>query len=308
MEKSQEYIGVDMNSLTKVDAIKKRKIDISDKQNIETHNSCTLITKASRKQNEESVSSEEGMYLSGNDQIYCVSKVVYSNDILNNNKLIYKAYNLFGVDAINLLFELGEDQDIAEQILLVAEEIGTEKVLKIFFGDEVKPSNSEASQIEKQELTIKTQDEQILAIITKIEAVIGKEALAELTGWHKYFLKALSNNPFSSSATKIIQAIGNLVSNLEEWLNFGAAYEDIDIDNQVAIIISQLEHMFDFVASGITHVGLPPRYPHFDPDDYYGGGSGGNSGNDLYNIEGENNNIDFSSLFVGQNTTNTYDL
>ena len=50
---------------------------------------------------------------------------------------------------------------------------------------------------------------------------------------------------------------------------------------------------------------MPPRRHDFDPDDYYGGGSGGSGDSD-----GSNNNVgDYDqsnpvlTLFVGQNTT-----
>lgn len=154
--------------------------------------------------------------------------------------------------------------------------------------------------INEQENTLSTQDEQTLETITKIEAIIGKEALDEITGWHQYISKALSNNPLSSSATKVIKIIGSLINNLEEWLNFSSLYEGKDIENQVTIIITQLEHWMDFVSSGITYIGLPPRYPDFDPDyDFGGGGSSG--GNDNSHSDQSSGNLFLP--FAGNTTT-----
>ena len=149
----------------------------------------------------------------------------------------------------------------------------------------------------------KAQDYKTLETITKIEAIISKNALAEIVGWHQYVMKALSNNSLSKYATQVIQAVGNLVNNLKEWLDFGSICESIDVEDHVTIILNQLEHWFDFIASGVAYVGPSPRYPDFDPDDYYGGGSAGNNGGYGYNNENNINDIDFSSLFVGQNLT-----
>jgi hypothetical protein len=232
----------------------------------------------------------------------------YSNLLLNHKELFYEATKING-KIVNDLIELGKDQELAEQILFVIDEIGVEKVLEIFFGNKIKPSDSESIQISEQELLAKTQeDEKLLETIAQIEAVIGKEALAELSGWHKYVSKALSNNHLSKHATTVIEVIGNLLNNLEEWLDFAVTYESIEIDNQVAVILSQLENMFDFVASGITYVGLPPRYPDFDPDDYYGGGSGGSGDNSNIREQSSINDIDFSLLFAGNNSTTMNDL
>jgi hypothetical protein len=237
-------------------------------------------------------------------KILFVTKIVYNNKILNDEMLLHKVKSIANIDIITKLIDLGNDQEIAEQILLAVKDVGIRKVLEIFFGDKIKSSASEVIQIQKRELPTKTQSEYFLETIAKIETFIGKEALVELIGWHQYISKALSNNPLSEHATKVIQTISNLTINLEEWLDFSAIYEDIEIDNQVAIILSQLEGMFDFIASGVTHVGCQPRYPDFDLDDYYGGGSnGGSNGVDDYSAEKDN--IDFSSLFVGQNTTTT---
>lgn len=157
--------------------------------------------------------------------------------------------------------------------------------------------------INEQENTLLIQEEQILETITKIESIIGKEALAEITGWHQYISKALSNNnPLSSSATKVIQIIDSLVNNLEEWLDFGSLYESTDIENQVTIIITQLEHWIDFVASGTTYVGSPPRYPDFDPDYDFGDG-GDSSGGNNDSHSGDQNSISLLLPFAGNTTT-----
>lgn len=120
----------------------------------------------------------------------------------------------------------------------------------------------------------------------------------------------MNNSQSSGHVTKVLQIIASLVNILEEWLDFDIVYENDVLEDQVTITLTQLKHWFDFVASGITHIGLPPRYPDFDPDDYFGGGgSGGSDGDDRYIGEGASNNIDPSSLFAGYNitTTNTED-
>lgn len=235
----------------------------------------------------------------------------YCNYLLNNyqgHKLLELISKNKNIAAFDLFLELGESKSLTEQVLEAIDELGVEKVLEIFFADKIDSSKLDTTESQEQALSAKNQeDAQLLETIAQIEAVIGKEALAKLAGWNQYISKALSNNPFSVHATNVIQAIGNLVSNFEEWLDFGIVYEGIELDNQIAIILAQLENMFDFVASGITNIGLPPRYPDFDPDDYYGGGSAGGDGGN--NGDGSGiNNIDFSSLFAGQNTNATYDL
>jgi hypothetical protein len=190
------------------------------------------------------------------------------------------------------------------QILLTINELGVEKVLEIFFDNKIKALEQNEFQDKTIETLSKSQDDQDLETIVRIEAVIGKETLTKLSGWHQYVSGALSNNPLSGHATKVILAIGNLLNNLEEWLDFGITYESIDVDNQVAIILTQLEHMVDFVASGTTYVGFPPRYPDFDPDDDYGYGGGSSSGDGSGN---DSNGQEFI-LFAGQNVTTHSDI
>lgn len=238
-------------------------------------------------------------------EIYYVTSIKYNNAILNNPHLLQSAFRFYGKESINSLIELGEDKELAEQILLSTDELGTKKVLEIFFENKVDTSEQEEITDTIAAIQIKTQEEKILETITQIEAIIGKEALAEITGWHQYVSKALSKNPLSEHTIKVIQAIGNLANSLEEWLDFGIAYEDIDINNQVVIILAQLEGMFELVASGITYVGFPPRYPDFDPDDYYGGSGGGSSSGDgNWNSPNNEQNAGQLILLVGQNATN----
>jgi hypothetical protein len=221
-------------------------------------------------------------------------KAIYDNSLLNHNHLLTSAYKIAGMKAVNYLLELGQDKEVAEQILLAVDDIGVEKVLEIFFSP-VKTTDLQTTQ---------TQDDKTIETIAKIEAIIGKEALNEITGYYQYVSTALSNNQLSASATKVIHIIGNFVNNLEEWLDFGIAYESIDIDNQVTIILSQLENWFDYVASGQMHIGLPPRYPGFDPDDDFGGGSGGGGQGLIYRGSADiHQNEEDITLFVGQNIT-----
>lgn len=238
-------------------------------------------------------------------EIRYITKFEYyaENLLLSRDELIYEAGQIGGIEAINNFIELGKDKDIAVQILLAAEEFGAKHVLEVLFGDKTQSSELEAIEITEQELFALIQDEQLLETIAKIEKIIGKETLVELSGWHQYVMKALSHNPISKHATQVIHVIGNLVNNLEEWLDFGNICESINVEDQVVIILSQLEHMFDFVASGIPYVGLPPRYPDFDPDYGFSGGSGGSDDNIHNNHQSDINNIDFSSLFVGLNSS-----
>lgn len=236
--------------------------------------------------------------------MYYVTGVKYNNAILNNPNLLKSAFRLYGKEAINLLIELGEDKELAEQILLATKELGAEKVLEIFFKDMVKISQQKESADTISAVQLRAQEDKTLEAIAKIEAIIGKEALAEITGWHKYVSTALSNNPVSSTATKAIHIIDKLVNYLEEWLDFGSSYETVDIETQVTIIISQLENWFDFVASGITFVGLPPRYPGFNPDDDFDGGSGGGGQDLIYGGSVDNHqNEPAVTFFVGLNAT-----
>lgn len=237
--------------------------------------------------------------------VLSVTAIIHDNPILNYPDLLNTAIMMGGKDKakiISHLINLCEDHEIAEQILDAIDALGEEKVLEIFFGNKIKPSDSESVQTSELELITKTQEgDQLLEIIAQIETVIGKEALAEFSGWHQYISKALSSNYLSKHSVTMIRAISNTVNDLEEWLDFAAIYEEIDVDNQVTIILSQLENMFDFLASGITHIGLPPRYPDFDPDDYYGDGGGGSGCN------GRNHNDPSEypiTIFVGQGTVN----
>jgi hypothetical protein len=227
----------------------------------------------------------------------------YNNIILNNPHFLQIAFKFYGKEAINLLIELGEDKDLAEQILLSIDELGTEKLLEIFFGDKVKTSEQEKITNAISVVQLKTQEDQILETIAQIEASIGKEALSEIAEWHQYLSKALSNSPLSVYATKVIQVIGNLVSNLEEWLDYSALYESIDIDNHVTIILSQLEYWVDFAASGHMHIGMPPRHPGFGPDFDPNGGFGGGGQGMIYSGDDGNQDSQPVTLFIGHNAT-----
>lgn len=226
--------------------------------------------------------------------------IQYENEFLNHPTLLNKAYKLIGNEAINPLIKLGSDKDIAEQILLTIDNLGIKEILKIFFEDKIKTVASEVTLVN---------NESILEIIKKIEAIVGKEALVEIRGFYQYVSTALSNNQLSTSAMQVIQIIASLTNNLEEWLDFGSLYESVDIDNQVTIILTQLEHWFDFVASGQMHIGLPPRYPGFDPDYDSNDGSGGEGQGLIYGSDGDNEQREHTAIFfTGLNTTSTFEL
>jgi hypothetical protein len=241
--------------------------------------------------------------------IYYIIDFTYNNKLLNNKNLLSLASKIYGKEALNRLIELGKDKDVAEQILQAHNELGAEKVLEILFDDKVERNKDKSDQVTELEAPVltKTQkDQQTLEAIAKIETIIGKEALAKITGWHQYISAALSNNQLSASATQVIQIMSNLVNNLEEWLDFGSAYESIDINNQVIIILTQLENWFDFTASGITHVGLPPRHPGFGPDFDPNGGFGGGGQGMIYSGDDGNQDYQPVTLFIGHNAT-TFD-
>lgn len=232
-------------------------------------------------------------------EVNCLTDIRYNNPILNNNIILQITFKLYGKENLNLLIKLGEDKVFAEQALILIDKLGEESFLKTLFSDQVKTSKVESQQSKASEITLKINIEEIFKKIVQIEAVIGKEALSELTGWHQFISNALSNNPFSGQAVKVIQIIDNLTNSLEEYLDFGSLYESIDIDTQVTIIYSQLEYWIGFAASGVNYVGLPPRYPGFDPDD--DGGSGGDSSS-----EG-NDSKDINMFLAGQNYTVVHD-
>lgn len=288
---SQEIIGKKrINDLEEEGNNKKNRVEPPKPFNC---NNSEIISKA-QDANESSETDNKDIE---NSVVAFVNDVKYNNQVLNHHNILAKTYRIGGVKAINSLLELSQDKEVAEQILLAVDDIGVEKVLEIFF----RPVKSTDLQTIQQ-----THDEEALETIAKIETIIGKDALTEITGWYKYVSVALSNNPFSASATKVIEIIGSLADNLEEWLDFGIAYESIDVENQITIILSQLEHWFDFVASGTTFVGLPPRYPGFDPDDEPNGGSGGGSSGSqglLASGDNGNQNESVATFFVGLNTT-----
>jgi hypothetical protein len=237
--------------------------------------------------------------------VMMIASIEYTNPLINS-ELLYEAQQIGGVKAINNLIDLGENKDLAEQILLAIDELGVDKVLEIFFGDITKTSESEAVQIEKQEIIIDTHSEQILETIAKIESIIGKEALTEIAGYYQLVSTALSNNPLSNLAAKVLQIMGDLISNLEEYLDLGNLYESIDIDNQVAIILTQLEHWVDFAASGHMHIGMSPRHPGFGPDFDPSGGFGGGGQGMINGTSDGNHDAQGVTLFIGHNVT-TFD-
>ncbi len=294
---------------------KSREFSVKHKMGSISHDK--KIIKAIKKSNGKLVEYKKGISSSSSDQIvdavykngklieklYLLNDVIYGNPLINNRELVDKAYNLFGVKAINLLLELGEEQDIAEQIVLATKELGIEKVLGMLFGDDAK-FNEQKLLIPEDKDLIANQNEQLLETIAQIEDIIGKEALSAITGWHNYISTALANKSLSSSAIQVIQIIGNLVTNLEEWQDFSILYESADIENQVTILLTQLEHWIDFVASGITYVGLPPRYPDFDPDYDFGSGNSGDR-NDKNHDQNNDINLLFMSGISYENTTST---
>jgi len=261
-------------------------------------------------------STENDNHMPGINSAFSVyhAQPIYRNELLNHQEfgeIIDIAKNSqVKAEAINNLIDLCEDQEIAEQILQAIDEFGTKQVLEILFDNKqkiVKANQEREAQItELENYTSKTQDEKTLEAITKIESVIGKEALAELNGFYQYGSTALSNNPLSGSATKVIQVMSDLVNNFEEWLDLSAIYEDNEIENQITTMLTQLEVLLEFVASGHSKIlPLPSRYPGSEPDYDFGDGSSGGKDNNRNNNndQADINNIDFSILLVGNNSS-----
>ena len=228
-------------------------------------------------------------------EVRYVNNINYNsgNIFLRQEQLLHEAEQIGGIEAIDKLIELGEDKDLAEQILIEVREHGAKKVLETLFTSKIEAIEPDIS-IARGDATLES--------IEKIEAIIGKEALTEIAGYYQYVSAALSNNSLSNSAAKVLQIMGNLINNLEEYLDLGNLYESIDIDNQVAIILTQLEHWVDFAASGHMYIGMPPRHPGLGPDYDPNGGAGGGGQGLIYS--GDNNQDSQPvTLFIGHNTT-----
>ncbi len=235
---------------------------------------------------------------------FCLIK--YDNEILNTpkgQKLFELAAKNNNLKAINLLLELGKDKFFAEQIMLLIDELGAQQVFETLFDNKVDPQKQSADIAEESYLLPQTQDQQTLGAIAGIEAIIGKDALSQITGFYQYASSALSNSPYAAFSGNVIQAVSSLMQSLQDTLDLSYLYQSINLDNQVAILLTQLDNVFFFLASGPIQVGLPPRPPHFDPDDgdYGGFGNGGNSiKNDENNTYSEVISI---PLYSGVNST-----
>lgn len=289
---------------------------------------CYKISKSLSMNEKENQLAEKLSVFSTTTTCFIMNKVIYDskNLLLEEEELIFQAGQLCGVKAIDLLLDMGEDSKLAEAIIDSAKENGIKYTLNFVLGldnrtdiaGEIYSENTQELEADyefqaEDERTIATvaqrQDasNEVLQNIEKIESFIGTDELYQLKGWYQYSYAALSHNALTSTAKKVMQIMSNMFGDLEELLNFGALYEDVDIANEVTIAIVKIEHMFDFAASGTPYVGLPTRPPHFDPDPngggYGGGGSSGGAGNHSHIVDNDASDIGLLLSFSGHNAT-----
>lgn len=234
---------------------------------------------------------------------FCFIK--YDNEILNNPKgqelfeLAAKSKNL---KAINLLLELGKDKFFAEQMMFLLDELGAERVLESLFDDKIEGQKQNTDTAKELDPLPQTQDQKTLVDVAKIEAIIGKDELFQITGFYQYVSSAFSSSHYAAFSAKVINALSNLIENLQDTLEFSSLYQNIALANQAAIILAQLDNIFNFIASGPMQAGLAPRPPYFDPDDDFAGfGDGGGSINNAENST--DTEIISIPLYIGVNST-----
>ncbi len=163
----------------------------------------------------------------------------------NGRDLLQKVELIYGEEALNKMLELGNYQDIAEQILLEVETQGAEKVIALFFEDTANKAITNFAKITDNETS---------------------------PGFYQYIYNALSSNKFSKSAIETIKYINYAYGRLEKMLNEGLS------GNKVAIAITIIESLLSYAESGQFIMGYRPS-PYGGPGDDNGGGpGGGNSG------------------------------
>jgi len=203
------------------------------------------------------------------------------------------------IEAQEVNKNINEDEELSEDD---AQEISA--IINLLLDDqEISSSSTSSSQ------TSQISEDQILESIDNLKDFIGEKELSQNPGFYQYIFNSLSNNRFAGAAKEIIHLTNNLREYLLDLMESDHIYRDFGIDNEekVTSIYEQLGYLLGFMASDQRIFSFVPRYPGFNPDDYSGGGGSGssNEGNG-YNVNQVNvNNIDFSSLFVGLNSTNS---
>lgn len=232
----------------------------------------------------------------GNDKPSYEKLLNYLNKEENFREALYKAFTrdafnkflevqklFFGEKEIALLSELGEDENIASQIMNASKERGLSDVLDDLF------SRSKFI-VEKGEGGI--EESKVIEYIEKYRKIIGEEGFKDSPELYKYEDAVIFKNKYPSVFTKLVKKVVDLASNIENLLDKEAWYEFLGIDtrNEVAINWLQLNGLLELMTSigGKLPISRPPFY---DPGDDFGGGysGGGNSGDGGPSRGGENN-------------------
>lgn len=194
-----------------------------------------------------------------------VDIVFEQNYFLSNKKgqeFICTVANKFDEQTLITILELGQDKDIAQQIITESEIQGIEKILNILLGKELPISGT----------------------TDNLKRILSQDELNQLKLIPNGILNSWSNKAYH----KIADYIDSLAKTLDDMLNIGKS------GNQVAITIALLEEWLGFAASGQRfEYAVPPHYDPNSDDDWSNGGGGGSS------FGGNNNSSDNSNGFTG---------
>lgn len=180
-------------------------------------------------------------------------------------ELLKKAELLYGKEAAENLKKLGQEHDLAEQILEQAIKEGVEKVLDILFG------------------------------LTDTKAIENYSRIIESetsTGYYQYLYNALGYSNLKKAALEAIKSIGYLQERIEQMLDSGAS------GNKVTILLTILESLVAYTESG--QFSLPIRPPYHNPFDDGDHGPGGNGGSGIFFESRRENNTAQDIDFTGE--------
>ena len=172
--------------------------------------------------------------------------------------------NNFDKNSLNLIISLGEEQSIAEQILLEIEIQGPDRVAYTLLGKEP----------------------QVTGTTDNLKNVLGQDELNQLRIVPNGVLNSWSNKAYQS----IADYIDNLAKSLDDMLSMGKS------GNQVTITIALLEEWLGFATSGKRFVGVIP--PYYNPNDDWPNGGGGSSSLVRCNSSSDSNSNEFTSLIL----------
>ncbi len=191
---------------------------------------------------------------------------IQENFFLNNPQgveFVQAVADNFDENVLNAILELGEDSEIAEQILAEAELQGIDMIVYRLLGKEIPEIGS----------------------TDNLKNIISTDELNQLQLIPNGIFNSWSNKPY----LKIVEYIDKLAKNLDDMLNVGKS------GDQVVIIITLLEEWLNFAASGQRLVVCHNFYHGDHDEDYpYSGGSGSN---------GENHNNSAESFALHQGFT-----